>query len=203
MNYEFEFSIMNSPIRFAIIDPNVLMCLGLQQLLSSMLPPMAEIVVCPSLDALEREEAEQPFIHYFVSSRIYFEHSSFFRQKPKKTIVLVNGDMQIQGVHTLNVCQSETTLIHDLLALRSMGQGPSVTTTPSEPRPQLLSTRETEVAILLCKGLINKEIADKLDISTTTVISHRKNIMEKLHARSLADIILYAVMNGLVSIEEL
>lgn len=194
---------MNSPIRFAIIDPNILMCLGLQQLLSSMLPPMAEIVVCPSLNALEREEAEQPFIHYFVSSRIYFEHGSFFRQKPKKTIVLVNGDMQIQGVHTLNVCQSETTLIHDLLALRSMGQGPSVTTIPSEPRLQLLSTRETEVAILLCKGLINKEIADKLDISTTTVISHRKNIMEKLHARSLADIILYAVMNGLVSIEEL
>ena len=194
---------MNSPIRFAIIDPNILMCLGLQQLLSSMLPPMAEIVVCPSLDVLEREEAEQPFIHYFVSSRIYFEHGSFFRQKPKKTIVLVNGDMQIQGVHTLNVCQSETTLIHDLLALRSMGQGPSVTATPSEPRPQLLSARETEVAILLCKGLINKEIADKLDISTTTVISHRKNILEKLHARSLADIILYAVMNGLVSIEEL
>lgn len=194
---------MNSPVRFAIIDSNVLMCIGLQQLLSSMLPPMAEIVVCPSLDLLEREEAEQPFIHYFVSSRLYFEHSSFFRQNPKKTIVLVNGDMQIQGVHTLNVCQNESNLIHDLLALRSMGKGPAVTSIPAEPRPQLLSAREAEVAILLCKGYINKEIADKLNISITTVISHRKNTMEKLHARSLADIIIYAVMNGLVSIEQL
>ena len=60
-----------------------------------------------------------------------------------------------------------------------------------------------EVTILLAKGLINKEIADCLNISITTVITHRKNIMEKLHARSLVDIILYAVVNGLVDVGEL
>ena len=43
-----------------------------------------------------------------------------------------------------------------------------------------LSIREIEVLILITKGLINKEIADKLHISLTTVISHRKNITEKL-----------------------
>jgi DNA-binding NarL/FixJ family response regulator len=59
------------------------------------------------------------------------------------------------------------------------------------------------VAILLAKGHINKEIADLLNISVTTVITHRKNIMEKLHAHSLADIILYVVMNGLVDVGEL
>ena len=56
---------------------------------------------------------------------------------------------------------------------------------------------------LLTMGLINKEIADRLNISVTTVITHRKNIMEKLHARSLADIIIYAVMNGYVNLGEL
>jgi DNA-binding NarL/FixJ family response regulator len=60
-----------------------------------------------------------------------------------------------------------------------------------------------EVAVLLAKGLINKEIGDRLHISVTTVITHRKNIMEKLHARSLADIIIYAVMNGLVDVGEI
>ena len=55
----------------------------------------------------------------------------------------------------------------------------------------------------LSKGHINKEIADRLNISLTTAITHRKNIMEKLHARSLADIILYVVMNGLVDVGEL
>ena len=43
-----------------------------------------------------------------------------------------------------------------------------------------LSVREIEVLILITKGLINKEIADKLNISLTTFISHRKNITEKL-----------------------
>jgi DNA-binding NarL/FixJ family response regulator len=66
-----------------------------------------------------------------------------------------------------------------------------------------LSPRELEVTILLTKGLINKEIADRMNISITTVITHRKNIMEKLHARSLADIIIYAVMNGYVNLGEL
>ena len=55
----------------------------------------------------------------------------------------------------------------------------------------------------LILGLINKEIADRLNISLTTVISHRKNIMDKLHARSLADIIIYVVMNNLADISEL
>lgn len=195
--------------RFAIIDSNTLMCLGLQQMLSSMLP-MAESVVFSSLEELEREEASyamgegyQPFIHYFVSSRIYFEHTAFFRQHPKKTIVLVNGDMMINGVHTLNVCQTEAALTHDFLALQSMGKGPRMVSTQSEEHTLLLSPREIEIAILLCKGLINKEIADQLNISMTTVISHRKNIMEKLHAKSIADVIIYIVMNGLVNIGDL
>ena len=67
----------------------------------------------------------------------------------------------------------------------------------------LLSPREQEVAIMLAKGLINKEIADRLNISTTTVITHRKNIMEKLRARSMVDIIIHVVVNGLVDVGEL
>lgn len=189
--------------RFAIIDSNTLMCLGLQQILTEMLP-MVETEVFTSFQDLENQDKEQNlFLHYFVSSRIYFEHSTFFRQNPKKSIILVNGDMQISGMHTLNVCQSEPMLMHDLLMLRNMGKAPIMPQVSVGHREQQLSTREIEVAILLCKGLINKEIADRLDISITTVISHRKNIMEKLHARSLADIIIYSVMNGLVSVEEL
>jgi DNA-binding CsgD family transcriptional regulator len=56
---------------------------------------------------------------------------------------------------------------------------------------------------LIVQGYINKEIADRLNIGLSTVITHRKNIMEKLHARSLADIILYVVMNGLIDVGEL
>jgi len=47
-----------------------------------------------------------------------------------------------------------------------------------------LSQRETAVAQLIAEGLANKEIADRLGISTETVRGHLKNIYEKLHVRS-------------------
>ena len=189
--------------RFAIIDDNILTCLGLQQVLGSFLPPFAEVVVCESFEVLQNQE-NLDFQHFFVSSRIYFEHVQFFRNNPHKSIVLVAGDMSINGVFTLNVCQSEATLIRDMMTLQSKGHGMRyLMEKQSGQGGQVLSAREIEVAVLLSKGYINKEIADQLQISVTTVISHRKNIMEKLGARSIADIIIYSVVNGFVSIEEL
>ena len=191
------------PIRFAIIDDNILTCLGLQQVLGRFLPSFAEVVVCESFEVLQNQE-NLDFQHFFVSSRIYFEHVQFFRNNPHKSIVLVAGDMSINGVFTLNVCQSEATLIRDLMTLQSKGHGMRyLMEKQSGQGGQVLSAREIEVAVLLSKGYINKEIADQLQISVTTVISHRKNIMEKLGARSIADIIIYSVVNGFVSIEEL
>ncbi|MES2920698.1 MAG: response regulator transcription factor [Verrucomicrobiota bacterium] len=54
----------------------------------------------------------------------------------------------------------------------------------NEPEPVRLSQRETAVAQLIAEGLANKEIADRLGISTETVRGHLKNIYEKLHVRS-------------------
>lgn len=194
--------------KIAIIDSNILACMGLERILEELIP-MAEIVTCESFEELEsKDEAE--FIHYFVSSRIYFEHTAYFRAKSGRSIVMVGGEMSINGVATLNVCQGEAALVRDLLALQrhghheniplsvgSQGMGHPHTTSSKET---LLSTRETEVALLLCQGCINKEVADKLNISITTVITHRKNIMEKLGARSLADVIVYCVMNGIYNV---
>lgn len=189
-------------IRFAVIDSNVLTCIGLEHLLGRLLP-MADIQVFS--DTKEMLECGDPsaFQHFFVSSNIYFQQSGFYRQYPKKTIVLVKGDMQIRDIHTLNICQSEQKLVADIMALQHRGHDHAINMARHAEQKEVLSSREIEVAILLCKGFINKEIADKLSLATTTVISHRKNIMEKLHARSLADIIIYCVVKGIISIEEL
>ena len=56
---------------------------------------------------------------------------------------------------------------------------------------------------LVAKGYINKEIADKLCISLPTVISHRKNICDKLHIRSVSALTIYAVTHGIVSVDEI
>ena len=189
-------------IRFAIIDSNILVCLGLQHLICDLLP-MAEVVICESYDELVSQD-NSDFLHYFVSSRIYFEHSQFFREHPRKSIVLVNGDMMISNVYTLNVCQSQKSLVRDIMSLQSKGHSHAIRMArDAKPDVPLLSSREIEVAVLLCRGCINKEIADRLNVSVTTVMTHRKNIMEKLRARSLADIILHCVVNGIVAMEEL
>lgn len=190
---------MSVPMRIAIIDNNVLTGIGLQHILKDIIP-MAEIVVLHDFTDIEGT-AYNDYAHFFVSSRIFFEHSQFFRQNTKKTIVLVSGDANVTGLRTLNICQDEKPLLRDILALHAAGHGRQGNT-PPQSNPQL-SAREAEVAVLLCKGYINKEIAGRLNISLTTVISHRRNIMIKLHARSLADIIIYSVMHGLVDVGEL
>ena len=74
---------------------------------------------------------------------------------------------------------------------------------PAPDYAELLSQREKDVLALTVKGYINKEIADTLNISTATVIFHRRNIAEKLGTRSVGRMTIYAVMNGIVDMHEL
>lgn len=66
-----------------------------------------------------------------------------------------------------------------------------------------LSDREKDVLILIAKGLISKEIADSLNISIHTVISHRKNITRKTGIKSIAGLVAYALLNNLIDSNEL
>lgn len=66
---------------------------------------------------------------------------------------------------------------------------------------ETLSDREIDVLKLLVEGNANKEIADKLNISTNTVITHRKNISQKTGIKSVAGLTIYAVVNKIISID--
>ena len=74
---------------------------------------------------------------------------------------------------------------------------------PQFPVQNELSMREIEVLSLVARGYINKEIADKLNISLTTVITHRKNITEKLGIKSVPGLTIYAVMRGYVEADSI
>lgn len=67
-----------------------------------------------------------------------------------------------------------------------------------EPDTAPLSDREKEVLICLSKGLKNNEIADTLNISVHTVITHRKNIVRKTGIKSVAALTVYAILNNLI-----
>ena len=62
-----------------------------------------------------------------------------------------------------------------------------------------LSEREREIFQLIAEGHSNKEIADLLSLSVSTVETHRAHIMEKLDVHSTAEIVLYAVRKGVIS----
>lgn len=66
-----------------------------------------------------------------------------------------------------------------------------------------ISQRELDVLRLVALGHINKEIADKLNISLNTVLTHRKNITAKLGIKTVSGLIFYCITNGLLSSDEI
>ena len=65
---------------------------------------------------------------------------------------------------------------------------------------QELSDREKEILVSVAQGLLNKEIADKHNISINTVITHRKNITRKIGIKTVAGLTVYAILNNLIDI---
>ena len=74
--------------------------------------------------------------------------------------------------------------------------------TPDEEEQKELSNREKEILRQVALGKTNKEIADTLFISIHTVITHRKKITARLGIKSIAGLTVYAILNGLVGMEE-
>jgi DNA-binding NarL/FixJ family response regulator len=62
----------------------------------------------------------------------------------------------------------------------------------------LLSSREREVLQMIAEGLVNKEIATRLNLSVYTVEAHRGRIMEKLNLHSTSELVRFALRNGLI-----
>ena len=62
-----------------------------------------------------------------------------------------------------------------------------------------LTPREIEIVRFVAKGLIAKEIAEQLNLSTHTVYTHRKNIMKKLNLNTTSELVLYAINTGIAT----
>ena len=74
----------------------------------------------------------------------------------------------------------------------------SFTPEQGNERSSPLTPREKEIVVLSAQGLIAKEIAAKLDLSTHTVYTHKKRIMKKLKLRSPMQLVMYALENGMI-----
>ena len=192
--------------KIAIVDSNTLVVLGLKQILQHVVP----IMTIDSFSSFQEFEEAQPcsYYHYFVSQVIVLENRTFFSQCIYKTIVLTltkDPNSQLSGFHSFCVNVPEDELVKAILRIAQYGHsgGKNLPELPQVLKNKILSNREIEVLSLIVQGLINKEIAEKLNISLTTVITHRKNIMDKLGMKSVSALTIYAVMHGYIDFNKI
>lgn len=97
----------------------------------------------------------------------------------------------------IDVCDGRGTIVEKVVRL--LGQkSKSHQSAVANPEEYELTKRETAVLVLVAKGMMNKEIAEALNVSVHTVITHRKNIMHKTGIKSVAGLTIYAMLHNLI-----
>lgn len=190
----------------AIIDNNTLCSIALHDILSDNIRNV-EIHSYGSMDSFIRD-SNRHFIHFFVSNEIFFRHVDEFETLRNQTTVLSEGDdrrIRNAGYNVLDISLNENEIISRVLRIQlvSRYEDNDSTSWQRGKKTEELSSREKEVLRFMIKGLINKEIAEQLGISVTTVIFHRNNICEKLQTRSLGRLTIFAVLSGIIDINEI
>lgn len=191
---------MSHPRRIAIILPDTLQSIGLQYILTDYFPPV-EIVYYETFLRLS-EEKHDTFDFYFTSSDNFVLYADFFLPRKSKTIILTKTpaySCPVSNGFYLYPNASQETIIEQLQLLFA---NESTYGLPGENNKDL-SLREIDVLQLIVKGITNKEIADKLNISLNTVLTHRKNITSKLGIKTVSGLTFYAIMNGIISGDEI
>lgn len=110
----------------------------------------------------------------------------------------VNGHELVNAIRA--VARGESVLQPDLAnkVMRRLSARPVA---PQRP-PDLLSEREFEVLRLAARGLPNKEIARRINLSIRTVHSHLANIFMKMHVGSRTEAVLFALRQGMISLQD-
>ena len=184
--------------KIAIIEPSIIIAEGLCKILQS--SAEADVVgIYPTLRDFAERRVARDFEVVIVGSQAVRGGESVRGSVAElgTTIVLLATTMvdeevlrQVDGV--INIYDNEAALLRKLRAAIEQVQ-----TNPYSDSHDL-SERERDVLILVAKGMANKEIADRLNISIHTVMSHRKNITHKTGIKSVAGLTVYALLNNLL-----
>lgn len=124
---------------------------------------------------------------------------ALFPQCPHIKIVIIDPHTsQKAGYHSqITLNDSPESLLKNIRQLLP-------TPTPVEESTDVgpISNREKTILKHIAQGMTNKEIADKLFISKHTVVTHRKNITHKLGIKSVAGLTVYAILNNLITVDQ-
>lgn len=190
----------------AIILPDTLQALGLQALLTEFFSPI-KVERFDSFHTFQRANNDL-FDYFFILSDLFLINIDYFLPRKSKTMVLFNNretrcdlcqsENASNNTNALHVNMSEETLIEQL-QLFFANEASLLTHAENKE----LSSREIDVLQQIVKGGTNKEIADHLNISLNTVLTHRKNITSKLGIKTVSGLTFYSIMNGIISGDEI
>ena len=182
--------------QIAIILSDTLRSIGLQSLLTDYFPPV-EVCYFPNFEMLSSTGSDT-YDYYFTDSDILVLNADFFLPRRNKTALLIDSTEEhgaLSSTNRITLRSSQETIIEQLQQLFTSDSSGNTTTESNKD----LSSREVDVLQLIVKGITNKEIADKLNISLNTVLTHRKNITAKLGIKTVSGLTFYAIMNGIFS----
>jgi NarL family two-component system response regulator LiaR len=217
---------MTLPIRVLIADDHAILRKGIRALLGT--EPDIEVVgetgdgletvaqaqalcpdvilmdlVMPEMDGIEatrRITAEQPGVHILILTSFATDDKVFPAIKAGALgyILKDSGPAElVQAIHQVHQGQPSLEPSIALKMLQELSHPPQ-----QPPTPEPLSERELEVLRLLAQGKSNREIADQLVITELTVRTHVSNILGKLHLASRTQAALYALKEGLASLDD-
>jgi NarL family two-component system response regulator LiaR len=160
-------------------------------------------LVMPEMDGIEatrRITAEQPGVHILILTSFATDDKVFPAIKAGALgyILKDSGPAElVQAIHQVHQGQPSLEPSIALKMLQELSHPPQ-----QPPTPEPLSERELEVLRLLAQGKSNREIAEQLVITELTVRTHVSNILGKLHLASRTQAALYALKEGLASLDD-
>lgn len=180
--------------RLLIVEPAEVIIEGLKTILEGQIRFK---VLEPELDAARLEErivAARPDI-LLINPTLVDDVARLRGEHPMAVVALVYQYVErdvLKNYDAVIEIRDSRAAIIETLAQTSPGE------TDTNKGNYELTKRETAVLVQLAQGKTNKEIADALNVSVHTVISHRKNITHKTGIKSVAGLTVYAMLNNLI-----
>ena len=196
----------NEVIRIAIAETSVIIRGGLTAALKRLPNVKVKPIELLSIEALHDCVRTQCPDMLIVNPAFgdYFDIGKFREETSGKKIRVIALVTSFVDASLLSKYDESISIFDDLERLSKKISG--LLNVPSEEEDlenqDALSQREKEIVICVVKGMTNKEIAEKLFLSIHTVITHRRNISKKLQIHSAAGLTIYAIVNKLVTLND-
>jgi NarL family two-component system response regulator LiaR len=152
------------------------------------------------LQAIQQLKQEKNAARILVLSSFAEDEQIFPAIKSGALGYLLKDSSPRQLIRAIRDVHSGQSSLHPTIARKLIGE---LSTDPvaQPPAEELLTQREIHVLKLVAQGYSNQEISDKLSVSDRTVGKHVSNILEKLHLANRTQAALYALREGLASLE--